>query len=305
MDRENSAKLNAYSEIERVLDDNVSVYENDNHSINAIVIFKEYLSKLRKLITIKDAPYGWLQDQKKKSKANLLLKTLPLTNTMVCYANYKHDNRLLSEVDITESNLYYINEIDLMTYVKLLIDSAKMTINTPSSLAIDSDCIADLEQNLTVFKSKRSELMMYLADKKIAGSEFKKNKQALNVFLKDQLDCYIELYRNQVPAFVNHYFAARAMGKPIYRHINVLAYVTDEATGEPISYGKVTVEKLGRSTNITEKGHFRFPKFPEGGFVLKIEHHDYQTLWVPIHRYASEHLRLLIKMKKASAGESL
>ena len=298
MNREDSVKLNAYSEIERVLDDHLAVYEIDSYTINALIIFKEYLSKLKALIAIEEAPYGWLQNQKKKSKASLLLKTLPLITAMICYANYKHDSRLRSEIDMTKSNLYYINEINLMTYVRLLIDRAKLTLNAPGKLAIHPDCIDDLEQHLNVFKSKRSELKLYLADKKNAGAEFKKNKQAMNVFLKEQLDFFIEGYRKKAPAFVNHYFAARSMGKPTYRHINVLAYVTDEATGEPISYGKVSVEELDRSTHITAKGHFRFPKFPEGKFVLKIEHLDYETLRVPIHRNASEHVKLLIKMKR-------
>lgn len=302
MNREDSAKLDAYSEIEKLLDANISVYENDKHSIKVLVIFKEYLSKLRKLIAIKDVPYDWLQDQKKKSKTRLILKTLPLINTMICYTNYKHDNQLRLKIDLTESNLYYINEIELMTYVRLIIDRAQTTINAPAYIAVDPDYISDLEQNLTVFESKRSKLMMHLADKKNAGSEFKKNKQALNVFLKDQLDRYIEVYRKKAPDFANHYFAARAKEKPIYRHIDVLAYVTDETTGEPIPCGKVSVEELGRSTHITAKGHFRFPKFPEGEFVLKIENWGYETLWVPIRRDASEPVKLLIKMKSLSIG---
>lgn len=297
MNKEDKAKLNAYSEIERLLDDNVAVYKNEKHSIEAVDIFKAYVRRLRALSVIKEAPYGWLQYEKKKSKASLLLKTLPLISTMICYANYKQNNQLRSEMDMTESNLYYINEIDLMCYVKLLADRAKLTLNAPDTLAIQPVCIADLEQHLNDFKSKRSELKMLLADKKKAGADFRKNKQALNAYLKKQLDLFIEAYRNRAPDFVNHYFAARAMSKPIYRQLALLAYVTDELTGLPISYGKVSLEALGLSTHITAKGHFRFPKFPVGQFVLKIEHWDYETLWLPIHRYAQEHVKLQIKMK--------
>jgi len=297
MNKEDKAKLNAYSEIERLLDDNVAVYQKEKHSIEAVDIFKAYMRNLRALSAIKEAPYGWLQDEKKKRKASLLLKALPLISTMICYANYKQDNQLRSEIDMSESHLYYINEIDLITYVKLLVDRAKLPLNAPGTRAIQPDRIADLEQHLNDFKSKRSELRMLLADKKNAGADFKKNKQALNAYLKKQLDLYIEAYRNRAPDFVNHYFAARAMSKPIYRHIAVLAYVTDELTGLPISYGKVSLEELGLSTHITAKGHFRFPKFPVGQFVLKIEHWDYQTRWLPIHRYAQEHVKLQIKMK--------
>tara|TARA_R110001583_G_scaffold63217_1_gene185265 strand:+ start:11534 stop:12460 length:927 start_codon:yes stop_codon:yes gene_type:complete len=296
MDKDDSAKLNAYSEIEKILAANVPVYKNDSFTIKAIDIFKDYLYKLRRLIEIKDAPHAWLQDQKKKRKANLLLNTLPMINAMVRYANYKHDSQLRSEVNMTKSNLYYINEINLITFVRLLIARAQRTLNAPAYIAVDPDCIISLEQSLNDFESKRSQLKMYLVDKRKAGSEFNKNKQVLNVYLKEKLDFFIEGYREMAPAFVNHYFAARAIGKPIYRHIDVLAYVTDEATGEPIPYGKVSIEELRLSTKVTAKGHFRFLTLPEGEVVLKIENYGYETLWLPIRRYAVEPVKLQIKM---------
>jgi hypothetical protein len=303
MDKDDSAKLNAYSEIVKVLTSNTPVYKNDSFTIKAIDIFKDYLYKLRRLIEIKDAPHAWLQAEKKKHKANLLLKTLPVINSMVCYANYKHDSQLRSEVDMTKSKLYYINEINLITFVRLLITRAKTTLNAPDYIAVDPDCIITLEKDLNNFESIRSQLKIYLTDKRKAGYEFNKNKQALNVYLKEKLDFFIEGYREKTPAFVNHYFAARAIGKPIYRHIDLLANVIDETTGEPIPHGKVSIEKLGLNTNITAKGHFRFQKLPEGEFILKIENWGYETLWLPIRRYAEEHTKLQITMKPLPLAE--
>ena len=153
-----------------------------------------------------------------------------------------------------------------------------------------------LETDRNAFQQKRIDRNMLFEDKALAKAEFNRLKAETNRLLNDELDPSIENYRLSHPEFVAHYFKSRRMTKIPQHAYDVLGYVTDEITGDPVSYGKVRVEGLDLSTEITENGTFRFKSFPVGKNILIIENIDYQSQIVPVSRYAPEHCKLNIKM---------
>lgn len=297
MNKEDNMKLASYRQIQQILTKNADLYAADKATKNIINIFTSYLAQLIDLINKKEVPFEWLTREKTEIKKALLIKGYKISTAMVCFANANHNIKILSKVKITKANLAYINEIDLMTYLHQLIDVAKDNISKLGDFSLKAEYIIELENDLKAFELKSSERRMLLAYKKNAQAKFKVTKQNINLLLKNELDWAIENYRSEQPDFANQYFAVRKSAKTHYRHIDVIGYIIDEESRLPISYGQVSVEELDLCTTITKNGSFRFKKFPEGKFTLKIERMGYETLLFPICRYTSEHSKLHIKMK--------
>jgi hypothetical protein len=192
--------------------------------------------------------------------------------------------------------MWHLNENNLLIYTHTCIEIARANLAGLVNFSITEEGIMALEADLTVFETKRYQRRLLLDDKKKAQAVFVLTKRKINHLLKDELDWSIESYREAQPDFVNHYFTARQVVKGIHHPYDILGYLTDEATGNPISLGSVLVEGINLSVDITENGTFRFKSFPEGEHRLVIENINYKTLYVTIRRYASERSKLHLKM---------
>lgn len=288
--------MDSFIETDQVLDDNASVYEADAPTKEQKLCFTGYKLELIDLGTKMDKPTGWLTKQKNDAKNGMLTKLFPLSNALVCFANSKSDDLMLATVKLSKSEQKELSDTDLLAYSKQVIDIARENLSDPPIPNITEEALVALETDRNVFQQKRIDRDMLFEDKAVAKAEFNSLRVETNRLLCDELDPSIENYRLTQPEFVAHYFKARRLTKTPHHANDVLGYVTDEISGEPVAYGKVTVEGLDLSTEITEKGTFRFKSFPVGKNMLIIENIDYQTQRVSVSRYAPEHCKLNIKM---------
>ncbi|RZT91740.1 carboxypeptidase-like protein [Ancylomarina subtilis] len=288
--------MSSISEISRVLDEEAHIYETDEATKSLTHIFSGYKIQLSTLAYKMDQPTEWLTRDKNEIKVSLLNLIYPLSVAFIRLANSTGDELLLDQVKISKGKLSSLNETDLHIYADKLIGLSKARKAELVVFGISEEMITACETELNSFEQKRIERLMLVDDKKVAGVEFNKLKTKMKYLLKQELDWSIESYRNTQPDFVNHYFTARQVPAAIHRHYDVLGYITDEVSGKPISLGQVSVEGQDLSVKITANGTFRFKSFPEGEFRLKIENMGYNTLFVSVRRYASEHRKLHLKM---------
>ncbi len=288
--------MDSFIETDQVLDDNASTYEADAPTKEQKLRFTGYKLKLIDLGTKMDKPTGWLTKQKTDAKNGMLAKLFPLSNALVCFANNKSDDLMLANVKLSKSEQKELSDTDLLAYSKQVIDIARENLCDPPIPNITEETVVALETDRNAFQQKRIDRDMLFEDKAVDKAEFNCLRVEMNRLLCDELDPSIENYRLTHPEFVAHYFKARQLTKTPHHANDVLGYVIDEISGEPVAYGKVTLEGLDLSTEITEKGTFRFKSFPVGKNTLIIENIDYQTQRVSVSRYAPEHCKLNIKM---------
>jgi len=288
--------MDSYQDTDKVFDDYAGIYDTDTSTTALRSQFKLDLTALRGYAEKMDQPTAWLTREKSDAKQVLLTSLFTFSVDLVRFANSKLDKKILDKVKMTKGNMWHLNENDLLIYTHTCIEIARANLEGVASFSITEESITALEADLTVFEEKRYQRRMLLDDRKEAQKDFVLTKRKINRLLKDELDWSIESFRKAQPDFVNHYFTARQVAKGISRPYDILGYLTDEATGKPISLGSVSVEGLNLSVDITENGTFRFKSFPEGEHRLIIENINYRTLYVPIRRYASEQSKLHLKM---------
>jgi len=296
MNTDDKLKMDSYQETDKVLDDNAAIYDADTATKALRGLFKTDLIVLKGYAEKMDQPTAWLTREKSEAKQILLMSLYPFSVDLVRFANNKPNEKILDKVKMTKGNMWNLNENDLLIYANQCIEIAQANLEGLASFSITEEVITALQADLTVFETKRYQKRLLLDDKKEAQAAFVLTKRKMNRLLKDELDWSIESYREAQPDFVNHYFTARQAAKGIHRPYDVLGYLTDEATGESISLGRVSVEGRDLAVDITENGTFRFKNFPGGEHRLIIENINYRTLTVPIRRYASERTRLHLKM---------
>lgn len=297
MNNIDESKMDCYKETDKVLDKYAVIYETDVSTKDQKLIFTGYKIALIGFAQKMDKPTAWLTEDKCVVKNAILAKLHPFSNSLVCFANSKSDNLMLEKVKLSKSELQHLSESNLLVYSQQAIEIARANLTELPPFAITEDSIVALETDRTAFAQRRTDRIMLLEDKAVARREFNRIKKETNRFLKDELDHSIEKYRKSHPEFVNHYFKARKMPKIVRRSYDVLGYITDAVSGEPVSYGTVWVEGLDMSTAISENGSFRFKSFPAGEYRLKIENMAYKTFYVTIRRYAPEHCRLNLTME--------
>ncbi|WP_282124977.1 carboxypeptidase-like regulatory domain-containing protein [Marinifilum flexuosum] len=297
MNRASNLKLDSYLQTQEALSQNVSIYESNVNIKGQVDQFAFDLECLLKLKEEADQSIKWLIDEKNTIKKALELKLYSFSNALVCYANSVCDSEILEKAYVSKKHLKWLSELDLIDYYKQSIDIAKEHVTALEPFGINKAIITDAEKDCKAFEQKRFMLLALKEEKANAKSEYRMLQKKINQLLNGKLDHSIENLRSLHPDFVKYYFATRQKSKEIQHHFDVLGYLKDKATGEPIALGKVWVEGLDLSTHITAKGSFRFKDFPEGEHQLFVENINYKSLCVPIRRYKSEQSKMYLEME--------
>ncbi|WP_282016118.1 hypothetical protein [Marinifilum flexuosum] len=297
MDNESNLKLDSFVQTNTALTENASIYETN---VNTKAQADQFASDLEQLLNLKeeaDQPVKWLIGEKNAVKKSLIDKLYLVCNGLVCYANSVSNSEILGKASVTKYVLTSFSELKLIDFYKQIIGIARQHVADLPAFGVSEESIAAVETDSKAFEQKRADLILLKEDKATARDEFNRLLKKINKLLNYKLDYSIENLRATHPDFVNYYFAARQKAKGVQRHYDVLGYLKDKASGEPISLGKVSVEGMDLSTHITANGTFRFRHFPEGEHRLIIENINYKTLYIPIRRYASERSKLHLKME--------
>lgn len=297
MNTSHKLKMESFQEIVKVLETNLSHYESDMATKELTTIFKIDLTALKVYAEKMDQPTAWLTREKREAKQQLIVKLHPFSVMLVRYANSDDDEKILDEVKITKGNLQQLNESNLLIYTNRCIEIGKSKLADLATFSITEETLTSLKADLTTFQQKRFQRSLLIDDKKEARKDFVSLKKRVNILLREELDWSIESYRETHPEFVNHYFSARQTTKALQHPYDVLGYLSNSATGEPVSLGTVSVEGFNLSVGITVNGTFRFKSFPEGEHRLIINNINYKTLYVTIRRYASERTKLNLRME--------
>ncbi|WP_282126692.1 carboxypeptidase-like regulatory domain-containing protein [Marinifilum flexuosum] len=297
MDNESNLKLDSFVQTNTALTENASIYETN---VNTKAQADQFASDLEQLLNLKeeaDQPVKWLIGEKNAVKKSLIDKLYLVCNGLVCYANSVSNSEILGKASVTKYVLTSFSELKLIDFYKQIIGIARQHVADLPAFGVSEESIAAVETDSKAFEQKRADLILLKEDKATARDEFNRLLKKINKLLNYKLDYSIENLRATHPDFVNYYFAARQKAKGVQRHYDVLGYLKDKASGEPISLGKVSVEGMDLATHITANGTFRFRHFPEGEHRLVIENINYKTLYVSIRRYASERSKLHLEME--------
>ena len=297
MDTYSKLKLDSFVETNKVLTENAVCYESNITTKAQVDSFSLYTIELINLKDKIDQPTVWLTEEKEQFKIEVCDKLFFASNALVCYANSIADKNMLARVSQSKSNLKRISEVNLIAFGDQTIEIIKAHLTDLTPFSITEPVVNDLETTLGTFKQKRSDRIKLREDIKEANISFKKLKQKTNSLLNSKLDHSIQNLSIIHPDFVNYYFAARQKSKGVQHHLDMLGYLKDKSTGQPIALGTVNVEGHDLSTHITENGTFRFKHFPEGENRLVIENINYKTLYVSVRRYASERSKLHLTME--------
>ncbi|WP_321282195.1 carboxypeptidase-like regulatory domain-containing protein [Marinifilum fragile] len=297
MDNASNLKLDSFVQTNTALTENASIYEAN---VSTKAQADQFASDLEQLLNLKeeaDQPVKWLIGEKNEVKKSLIEKLYLLCNGLVCYANSVPNSEILEKTSTGKYALRNLSELGLIDFYKQCVGIARQHVADLPPFGPSEESITAVETDGKAFEQKRSDLILLKEDKATARKEFNLLLKKINKLLNGKLDYSIENLRTTHPDFVNYYFAARQKAKGVQRHYDVLGYLKDKATGEPIALGKVSVEGLDLTTHITANGTFRFKHFPEGEHRLIIENINYKTLYVPIRRYASERSKLYLEME--------
>ncbi|PXY02423.1 hypothetical protein DF185_07175 [Marinifilum breve] len=291
------AKIESYMSIQNILNQNLNPFESDPSAKLQVQSFLQNCKRLESMFVKLNQPTEWITAENNKLFKLLVKKAQVLEiaiNRLVADTN---DMELLINLNIHLRNIK--RGIQLRR-----INSGYLLHNLCEKYQNQLEQYGTSHEFLQVYRQILLDIEGNILNKKKIKDQNERNRKefndlvaSINQFLKDKLDWTINSYQDSHPELHFKYHSARKLKKSNSRHYSIRGSIVNKDTGQPISYGTVSVLENNMQAKITKNGNFNFMNFPEGEFTLKIENIRYHPSQHIIKRYSTEHLNLKIELQ--------
>ncbi|WP_321515950.1 carboxypeptidase-like regulatory domain-containing protein [Marinifilum fragile] len=291
------AKIESYMSIQNILNQDLNHFETDPSAKSQVQSFLQNFKRLESMFVKLNQPTEWITAENNK-QFKLLVKNSQVLEIAI--------NRLVA--DTNDMELFDKLNIHLRNIKRGIqlrrINSGYLLYNLCKKYQSQLEKYGTSQEFLQAYRQILLDIEDNILNRKKIKDQNERNRKefndlvaGINQFLKDKLDWTINSYQETHPELYFKYHSARKLKKSNSRHYSIRGSIVDKDTGQPISYGTVSVLENNLQAKITKNGNFNFMNFPEGEFTLKIENIRYHTSQQIIKRYSNEHLNLKIELQ--------
>jgi hypothetical protein len=247
---------------------------------------------------------GGLTTQKNKSRKILNNTTNIFLGIFRSNAKTIGDENLFDNSDKSLSDIKYISNSEIISYVDTIIAYANTNIEALKEYGISEEMIARYGEEAKSFTKYYTAPQEIIAEKKTATLHLKKLFKQLDLLITEHLDNHIMQYKDKERQFYQDYLNARTIFDEPTITKSMMGKVLDEETGLPLENVKVTVifkNGLALATytkTTTAKGNFQFKGLPSGKCKVTFEFPYYDILEVDSVIFDNTLTRLNVAIKK-------
>jgi hypothetical protein len=277
--------LNMFYSVKAVVDKFLSTWTTNSVFADSYTLF---ISKIGPIEQNRDAQManskGVTTDKIVKREA-LAEKALFIVNRIRSYATVTANNELLESVHFTQSSFDKSRDTDIVGIIDMIIAKANANVTALATYGVTAALITDLQATLTAYSS-------YIAKPRTVTTQTKNATENLAVLFKEandiltkRLDLDIEVFKTSKPDFYSQYQTARVVIATSGSATAVKGEITINGTGEPLKNVTLTFTpttngalKAAAAKNAAvlvkktaDKGKFRVPSLPEGGYEVIIK----------------------------------
>jgi|GEM_PF-2071648 len=250
---------------------------------NAIVaFFNAYNALIADIIAIEALQQQTQQDIKGITANKAAQRTILVSLTrkvqagLMSYAVSVNDQELKESANYKSGDYNKARDTDLVAICQTIYTLANANV---ANLLIFGIVQADIDAILAqigVF-----ELIISKPREAIAGREVKLKELGEHLgfsqgILHQEIDYYMELFRESDAEFYNNYLTAREISDIGIRTVSIRGKVYDYVRGVAIERATVRIEETGKEVVTRGKGNFQFKSLQAGVYTLVASHEEYQ-----------------------------
>ena len=280
------------------------IWKGNKIFVGTVTKTEELFTEIEKTNARQNKKTEGLTQKKNEYRKKLDITTDVFLGIFRSYAKTTGDDELYQNSDKSISEIKKIKDTEIMVLVNTVKTYATDNQKKLRDYGITEPMIADYGKEADGFINYLTAPQEIIAERKTATKHLKELFKQLDEQLTEYLDNHMMQYKTKEPQFYSDYENARIIYDDPTISKSLMGTVTDEETGKPLQYVKVTVkfkpgsELSGNVKSTSKKGNFQFKGLSEGMCKVTFEKNYYDTLTVDSEIHNNAMTRLNVQLKK-------
>ena len=278
-----------------------------------VASFAGNITQIQNVRQIQEADKSGVTLNKNMLKADLVAKAADIARRIVAYATVVNNQKLLSEVNYSESDLGRSPDTILHDRCKLIWDRGNTNVANLANYGVTAALLTVLQTAITAFDAALPQPGNERSSKKQATEQLAELFASTDKIL-EKIDALVEMVKTSQPVFYQTYFNNRKLVETGTHYIALKCTVTEKENAIPVKgasvkftvadgqmnalvvNGKTTSSKIEKKT--ADKGHFMIKNMPAGNYQAVVSKPGYKDQLVNVSVADGEMTVMDVAMEK-------
>ena len=206
-DQEN--KLTMYLTVEKDCDANEDIWSNMPGFVDTFGRFKNLISEIKTQQEIQKGKTTGITKSKQREEDEMIQATILTASAVRAFASIIGDDKLMSKVNYSPTNLMRLRDTDLRAVCQTIHDAAKSFISQLADYGVTPEDLEKLQKEINDFSEMIAEPRSAIGTRATATTKLEELFKQADTLLRDQLDMLMVNYKSSHPKFYNKYRSSR------------------------------------------------------------------------------------------------
>jgi len=209
MKRKQENLLSMYLAVNKVLQDNSTIWNSVSAMATAVGNFTTNLSLLRKTIDEQSTPITGYAKDKRNALTDMVNKALEVKGAIFAFADVSKSETLKAKVNFSFSKLTYSSDTLCAEYAQVIKDEAQKLGNQLVPYGVGNNSLTQFQQLIDNYLALVPSTRVAITARKLATKKLKDGFSGTSKLLTERLDKLMFRFKQNYPDFFTQYFDAR------------------------------------------------------------------------------------------------
>jgi len=302
-------KLNMYLAVRNFVNANESVTKELPNFQESYTALLNTIGQIQTIAEMQKVDKKGLAIAKNKLKETLIIMAADNSRKISAFAKFTGDNKLLEEINFTESDFIRMTDVALKDYLQIIYDKAEANIGSLPEYGITPESQKVFIDTINSYNAILSTPRTGIAEKSKATKKLAVLFDSADAVVED-MDFAVGIIKLTKPDFYNGYTASRKLVDTSAGNLALKATATDLKSGKPVKGVLFTFKLDGAKANsiggngeiskkTAEKGSFYIKNMPAGTYKVVVKKPGYKEQEISVSVVGGERTELKVELEKA------
>lgn len=209
MNRKEENRLTMFLSVDKVLQDNSTLWNTVPAMATAVGNFTANLSLLRKTLDKQQAPIKGVARDKRNALLAMANKALEVKGAIVAFADVSHNETLKERVNFSFSKLTHSSDTLCAEFAQIIKDEAQAIVSQLTPYGVGNNALTQFQQLIDAYSALVPATRVAITARKLATKNIKSIIGGINGLLTNRIDKLMFKFKASAPDFFTQYFDAR------------------------------------------------------------------------------------------------